>query len=232
MESAMKRYTERALRSYIRNHSKWGPAKVEERLRFFALAICGEAGELANFVKKEWRGDLKGKGRTAKQVWKGKCVSEAADVGAYTMMYLDLLTGGHLGEEVFKKFMEVETRANYQAALRKRVARVKCGCGPYQGCDKCGKYRKRPQPMLRTLLGSKKLTATTWVAVVRKWLDNAASTGITKFVLSQLYASGALLGTSHPDNHFVEEKLRQTLQVLRDKGDIEFLGKGAYRIAF
>lgn len=119
----MKRYTERALRDYIRSHSKWGPKKVEERLRFFALAICGEAGELANFVKKEWRGVLKGKDPKARLVWKGKCVSEAADVGAYTMMYLDLLTGGHLGKEVFKKFMEVETRPNYQAAEKARKAR-------------------------------------------------------------------------------------------------------------
>jgi NTP pyrophosphatase (non-canonical NTP hydrolase) len=28
-----------------------------EILNFLALAICGEAGELANFVKKAWRGD-------------------------------------------------------------------------------------------------------------------------------------------------------------------------------
>lgn len=27
-----------------------------ERIRFLSLAICGEAGELANFVKKDWRG--------------------------------------------------------------------------------------------------------------------------------------------------------------------------------
>lgn len=121
----MKRFTEKALKNYIRSHSKWGPALRRDRLRFFALAICGESGELANFVKKEWRGDLKGKGRTAMKVWKDKCVSEAADVGAYAMMYLDLLTGGHLGKEVFKKFMEVESRPNYQAAeaARKRHRR-------------------------------------------------------------------------------------------------------------
>jgi NTP pyrophosphatase (non-canonical NTP hydrolase) len=28
-----------------------------EVLNFLALAICGEAGELANFIKKMWRGD-------------------------------------------------------------------------------------------------------------------------------------------------------------------------------
>ena len=29
----------------------------DEVARFFALAIAGEAGELANYIKKEWRGD-------------------------------------------------------------------------------------------------------------------------------------------------------------------------------
>jgi NTP pyrophosphatase (non-canonical NTP hydrolase) len=28
-----------------------------EVIRFLALAICGEAGELANLIKKSWRGD-------------------------------------------------------------------------------------------------------------------------------------------------------------------------------
>lgn len=32
------------------------PGSPEDR-RFLALALCGEAGELANLVKKEWRGD-------------------------------------------------------------------------------------------------------------------------------------------------------------------------------
>lgn len=31
---------------------------TSERLRFLALAIAGEAGELANLIKKEWRGDV------------------------------------------------------------------------------------------------------------------------------------------------------------------------------
>ena len=28
-----------------------------EHIRFLALALCGEAGELANLIKKRWRGD-------------------------------------------------------------------------------------------------------------------------------------------------------------------------------
>ncbi len=34
------------------------PMMTSERLRFLALAIAGEAGELANLIKKEWRGDV------------------------------------------------------------------------------------------------------------------------------------------------------------------------------
>lgn len=32
------------------------PGSLEDR-RFLALALCGEVGELANVIKKEWRGD-------------------------------------------------------------------------------------------------------------------------------------------------------------------------------
>ena len=33
----------------------------------------------------------------------------------------------------------------------------------------------------------------------------------------------------NPQNHNVEAKIRQQLQILRDLGFIEFLGKGQYR---
>ena len=37
--------------------AKGGLTNDREVLYFLALAICGEAGELANLVKKMWRGD-------------------------------------------------------------------------------------------------------------------------------------------------------------------------------
>jgi NTP pyrophosphatase (non-canonical NTP hydrolase) len=37
--------------------AKGGLSSDAEILNFLALAICGEAGELANLVKKMWRGD-------------------------------------------------------------------------------------------------------------------------------------------------------------------------------
>ena len=50
-----------------------------------------------------------------------------------------------------------------------------------------------------------------------------------EFSLDDVYAFEAHLQLKHPSNHRVKEKIRQQLQVLRDKGVIEFLGRGQYR---
>ena len=49
------------------------------------------------------------------------------------------------------------------------------------------------------------------------------------FSLNQVYASADLLKLKHPENNHVKDKIRQQLQVLRDRGIIEFLGRGHYR---
>lgn len=41
----------------IKAHAQWSPVDKQEQVRFMALALCGEVGELANLVKKDWRGD-------------------------------------------------------------------------------------------------------------------------------------------------------------------------------
>lgn len=50
-----------------------------------------------------------------------------------------------------------------------------------------------------------------------------------KFTLKQVYAFADKLQAKHPDNNHVKDKIRQQLQVLRDKGIIEFLGRGYYQ---
>lgn len=50
-----------------------------------------------------------------------------------------------------------------------------------------------------------------------------------EFSLAQVYAYEAELARKHPDNKHICPKIRQQLQVLRDKGVIEFLGRGLYR---
>lgn len=51
----------------------------------------------------------------------------------------------------------------------------------------------------------------------------------TSFILSQIYAFEDELSTKHPNNNNVRAKIRQQLQLLRDKGVIEFIRPGEYR---
>ena len=50
-----------------------------------------------------------------------------------------------------------------------------------------------------------------------------------EFLLDEVYKFEDILKTKHPNNNHIKEKIRQQLQVLRDQGLIEFLGKGRYR---
>ena len=49
------------------------------------------------------------------------------------------------------------------------------------------------------------------------------------FSLNQAYAFADLIKHKHPANNHIKDKIRQQLQVLRDKGIIEFTGRGQYR---
>jgi type II restriction enzyme len=51
-----------------------------------------------------------------------------------------------------------------------------------------------------------------------------------EFSLEDVYAFERYLQAKHPENNNVRAKVRQQLQVLRDKGVIEFLGRGTYRV--
>ena len=44
-----------------------------------------------------------------------------------------------------------------------------------------------------------------------------------------MYAFASNLQLKHPENKHVKDKIRQQLQVLRDKGMIEFVSRGHYR---
>lgn len=49
------------------------------------------------------------------------------------------------------------------------------------------------------------------------------------FSLRDIYAFSEKLAERHPENLNVQAKIRQQLQLLRDRGFIEFLGRGKYR---
>ena len=51
----------------------------------------------------------------------------------------------------------------------------------------------------------------------------------SEFTLSEMYSFESILSDKHPNNNNVKPKIRQQLQILRDKGVIEFFGNGTYR---
>ena len=97
------------LKDHIKRHLNWGPIAPTERLRFMALALCGEAGELANLIKKDWRGDG---GALGVDNRRPKVVEELADVANYAYLIAELL-GVDLEAVMLKKLKEVEKRAIY-----------------------------------------------------------------------------------------------------------------------
>lgn len=51
-----------------------------------------------------------------------------------------------------------------------------------------------------------------------------------EFTLQDVYACEEGLAELHPANRHVRDKIRQQLQVLRDLGFVEFVGRGSYRL--
>jgi type II restriction enzyme len=71
-------------------------------------------------------------------------------------------------------------------------------------------------------------------AETRGWtldvLNVVRSLNKPQFSLSDVYARSDELSKLYPDNHNVQPKIRQQLQILRDLGLLEFLGSGSYRL--
>jgi len=66
----------------------------------------------------------------------------------------------------------------------------------------------------------------------KAWKDlihDAIQTLPREFTLDQLAAFEGKFSKSYPTNKNIDAKVRQTLQILRDQGTLEFLGKGKYR---
>lgn len=70
-----------------------------EDLRFLALSLCGEAGEVGNLVKKEWRGDLEKSpdpvGYRPKHQWAKHLMEELADAQIYLFLCEQALLNIH-----------------------------------------------------------------------------------------------------------------------------------------
>lgn len=66
-----------------------------------------------------------------------------------------------------------------------------------------------------------------WTLSVMKCVDKLEK---KDFSLDDVYAFESILAQQFPDNRHVKDKIRQQLQVLRDKGYLEFKGKGRYKL--
>jgi type II restriction enzyme len=75
-------------------------------------------------------------------------------------------------------------------------------------------------------LREKSTKAKGWTLDVLNCLDKLKS---ADFSLDEVYKFENELKIKHPENNFVKDKIRQQLQVLRDKNIIEFVSKGKYK---
>jgi len=66
-----------------------------------------------------------------------------------------------------------------------------------------------------------------WILDVMNCIDRLNR---QEFVLNDIYSFKAELGLKYPNNKHIKDKIRQQLQFLRDKGYLEFVAKGKYRL--
>jgi type II restriction enzyme len=66
-----------------------------------------------------------------------------------------------------------------------------------------------------------------WLVEVMHCVDTL---GKFEFQLEEIYAQESRLRQLYPENQHVREKIRQQLQVLRDRGYLDFVSRGNYRL--
>ena len=75
-------------------------------------------------------------------------------------------------------------------------------------------------------LKNKKGVSKGWILDVMNCVDTIKK---DSFSLNDIYQFEAVLKIKYPENNFIKDKIRQQLQFLRDKGLIEFKGRGNYK---
>lgn len=98
----------------------WGPS--DPRGTFLSTALAGEAGELANLYKKEWRDGHSVERRI-------RIVKELGDVGCYALMLAHHL-GVDFMELIEASFFEFEGRPEYKKLLSKMRLIRQCNGAP------------------------------------------------------------------------------------------------------
>lgn len=79
----------------------------------------------------------------------------------------------------------------------------------------------------RTLfLRDKSTDSKGWILDVMMCVDAIKK---NEFTLDEVYSFESKLKLKYPNNNFIKDKIRQQLQILRDKRIIEFVGRGIYK---
>ncbi len=79
--------------------------------------------------------------------------------------------------------------------------------------------------MKTSFLANSKPNLRGWTLDIMKCIDTISA---NEFTLEQMYGFERQLKLKYVENNFIKDKIRQQLQYLRDKGYIEFKGKGKY----
>lgn len=72
-----------------------------------------------------------------------------------------------------------------------------------------------------------KLSSKGWAIDVLSVIER---NGKSEFTLADIYKYESELADLHPENHHIKDKIRQQLQLLRDKNYLTFINRGAYRL--
>jgi type II restriction enzyme len=75
-------------------------------------------------------------------------------------------------------------------------------------------------------LREKNIDTKGWILDIMRCVDYLKN---STFTLDEMYAFENNLKAKYPNNNFIKDKIRQQLQLLRDKGLIEFIGRGKYK---
>lgn len=73
----------------------------------------------------------------------------------------------------------------------------------------------------------KEISAKGWLLDIMRCVEKI---GRKDFALDEVYAFENELAKLHPDNKHIKDKIRQQLQVLRDKGYLDFTARGQYHL--
>ena len=74
----------------------------------------------------------------------------------------------------------------------------------------------------------KEISAKGWLLDMMRCVDKIDK---KDFTLGDVYAFEGELSRLHPENKHIKDKIRQQLQFLRDKGYLDFVSRGYYRLA-